>query len=181
MILDRLLMFTGTASGTLTAPAQGQLTDLAVAGPSANVIDLHLIGVPVLAAGQGARDLGIGDCPAMKMLVQVAAPGAAGPFQIALEGAPDNGSGAPGTFVTWWTSPAYATGALGVGSRLYDMDLPRPPAGVPVPRFLRMNYLQAGTGVVIHASIVLDRMDQMYNATNNAIMGGYPAGITIPN
>lgn len=181
MILDRLLMFTGNSSGTTGAPAQGPLTDLAVAGPSANVIDLHLIGIPVLAAGQGARDLGIGDCPAMKMLVQVAAPGAAGPFQVALEGAPDNGSGAPGTFVTWWLSPAYATGALGVGARLYDMDLPRPPAGVPVPRFLRMNYVQAGTGVVVHASIVLDRMDQMYNAANNAIMGGYPAGIVVQN
>src|SRR5262245_60574025 len=66
-------------------------------------------------------------------------------------------------------------------ARLYDMDLPRPPAGVPVPRFLRINYVQAGTGVQIHASIVLDRMDQMYNATNNAIMGGYPAGIIINN
>lgn len=181
MILDRLLTFTGSSSGSAGAPAQGPITDLAVAGPSANVIDLHLIGLPVLAAGQGARDLGIGDDPAMKMLIQVAAPGAAGPFQVALEGAPDNGSGAPGTFVTWWQSPAYATGALGVGARLYDMDLPRPPAGVPVPRFLRINYLQAGTGVVVYAGIVLDRMDQMYNASNNAIMGGYPAGITVAN
>jgi len=181
MIIDRLLMFTGNASGTTGAPASGQLTDLAVAGPSANVIDLHLNGIPVLAAGQGARDLGIGDKPAMKMLIQVAAAGAAGPFQVALEGAPDNGSGAPGTFATWWLSPAYATGALGAGSRLYDMDLPRPPAGLPVPRFLRINYVQAGTGVQIHASIVLDRMDQMYNATNNAIMGGYPAGINVAN
>jgi hypothetical protein len=63
------------------------------------------------------------------------------------------------------------------------MDMPRPPAGVAVPRFLQMSYTVAGTGTggVIKAYIVLDRYDQMYNATNNAITGGYPAGIIITN
>ena len=181
MILDRLLMFTGTSSGQVGAPAQGPLTDLAVAGPSSNTIDLHILGLPVLLAGQGARDLGIGDDPAMKMLIQVMAAGAAGPFQVALAGAPDNGAGAPGAFVDWWLSPAYATAALGLGSRLYDMDLPRPPAGVVEPRFLRLDYIAAGTGVVIGGWIVLDRHDQFYNATANNVLGGYRAGIIVTN
>ena len=72
---------------------------------------------------------------------------------------------------------------LTAGARLYDMDMPRPPAGVAVPRFLQMSYTVAGTGTggTIKAFIVIDRHDQMYNATNNAIHGGYPAGIIITN
>src|SRR5262245_66333666 len=94
MIIDRLLMFTGNSSGTTGAPANGPLTDLAVAGPSANVIDLHLVGLPVLAAGQGARDMGVGDCPALKMLIQVAEAGDAGQFVVGLDGTTSNRTGA---------------------------------------------------------------------------------------
>jgi hypothetical protein len=31
------------------------------------------------------------------------------------------------------------------------------------------------------AAIVLDRSDQPYSLLNNAIMGGYPAGVNIQN
>jgi hypothetical protein len=46
-----------------------------------------------------------------------------------------------------------------------------------------MSYTIAGTGTggTIKAFIVLDRDDQMYNTTNNAIMGGYPAGVIVAN
>jgi hypothetical protein len=33
----------------------------------------------------------------------------------------------------------------------------------------------------VEACIVLDRHDQMYQGLNNAILGGYPAGVTVAN
>jgi hypothetical protein len=173
MILDGLLQFSGVNGDSPTAT-----------GVSTNIIDLHLVGIPVLANLQGARDMGIGDDPALKLLVLVttAFTGLTS-LQVALQGATDNGAGAPAAFTTWWLSPVYALATLVAGARLYDMDMPRPPAGVAVPRFLQMSYTVAGTGTggAIKAFIVIDRHDQMYNATNNAIHGGYPAGIIITN
>lgn len=173
MILDGLLQFSGANGDSPTAT-----------GVSTNIIDLHMAGIPVLAAGQGARDIGIGDDPAMKLLVLVtAAFTGLTSLQVALQGAPDNGAGAPGAFVTWWLSPAVALASLTAGARLYDMDMPRPPAGVVEPRFLQMAYTIAGsgTGGTLKAFIVLDRHDQFYNALANNILGGYPPGVVVTN
>src|SRR5215467_14496351 len=116
MILDGLLQFSGANGDSPTA-----------SGVSTNIIDLHMAGIPVLAAGQGARDMGIGDDPALKLLVEVTAAFVGlTSLAIALQGAPDNGSGAPAAFVTWWTGPAVLLASLSVGARLYDMDMPRP-------------------------------------------------------
>src|SRR5262245_29645984 len=173
MILDGLLQFSCPTGDSPTAT-----------GNSTNVVDFHMAGIPILAAGQGARDMGIGDDPALKLLVQVTTAFAGlTSLSVALQGAPDDGTGNPGTFVTWWTGPATLLANLTVGARLYDMDFPRPPAGVPVPRFVRLLYTIAGTGTggTIKAFIVLDRHDQMYNASNNAILGGYPPGVSVAN
>lgn len=177
MIRDAFLLFDSAAN---LAQVVGTYT-------SANIIDLHMSGIPVLANLQGARDMGIGDRPALKLLVQVVTTftsGGAGTLAVSLQGAPDNGSGAPGSYATWWTSPAYALATLNTGSRLFDMDFPRPPDGVGMPRFLRMSYAVAGatmTAGTVSAEIVLDRQDQPYQGTDNSISGGYPAGITIAN
>jgi hypothetical protein len=174
MILDALLSFSLTAGDVPTVTAV-----------SGNILDLHLAGLPVLANLQGARDIGIGDDPAMKLLVQVTTTFAGGTsLAVALQGATDNGSGSPNAFVAWWTSPVYALATLVAGARLMDMDMPRPPAGVAIPRFLQLNYTIVGTmsgGGTLKSFIVLDRMDQSYQSTSNAVMGGYPAGITIAN
>lgn len=185
MILDASLQFTGfPATGGIVVT--GTNFDLPTTGTqvSSNVIDLHMLGIPVLANLQGARDMGIGDSPALKMLVQVTTAVTGGTsLQVMLQGAPDNGAGIPGTYVTWWTSPVYAEASLTAGARLYDMDFPRPPAGVGIPRFVRLQYVSAGThsAGAVGGWVVLDRMDQMYNALNNAVMGGYPPGIVIAN
>lgn len=179
MILDAQLLFDNAASVAIAAGTQA----------STNIIDLHGTGLlPILANLQGARDMGIGDDPALKMLVQVttafASAASAGTLQVALQGAPDNGSGAPGTYATWWTSPVYTTAQLVAGARLYDMDFPRPPQGVSMPRFVRMLYTVATATMTagnITAGVVLDRFDQPYLSTNNAIAGGYPAGINVAN
>src|SRR6266850_459071 len=122
MILDALLQFDNAVSLAIAVGSQ----------VSTNVIDLGVTsGIPSSASGGGARDIGIGDDPTMKLLVQIiatATSGGAATLQIALQGAVDNGAGAPAAFSTWWTSPAYALATLAAGARLYDMDMPRPPA-----------------------------------------------------
>jgi hypothetical protein len=152
---------------------------------STNTIDLHLVsgGLPVLANLQGARDIGIGDDPALKLLVQVTTTYVGGTsLSVAVQGATDNGAGAPAAFSTYYLSPAYAVATLIAGARLYDMDVPRPPAGIAMPRFLRMLYTSVGAVVGnLSAFIVLDRDDQVYQSTGNSVQGGYPAGITVAN
>lgn len=182
MILDAFLAF--DTAYTMVAGTTGTVG----AHLSTNIIDLGITsGIPSSANGGGARDIGIGDDPAMKLLVLITTTvtsGGAGTLAIALQGAVDNGSGAPAAFSTWWTSPAYALASLNAGSRLFDMDMPRPPDGIAIPRYLQMTYTvgtAALTGGVLQSYIVLDRDDQPYAGTDNAIMGGYPAGITVAN
>ncbi len=110
--------------------------------------------------------------------------GGAGTLAVSLQGAVDNGAGAPAAFSTWWTSPVYALATLNAGSQLMNMDMPRPPDGIAVPRFLRLSYAVATATMTagnVSSFLVLDRMDQMYQSTDNSIIGGYPAGITIAN
>lgn len=174
MILDSLLQF--DPNPTSVAIAAGTQA-------STNVIDLHASGLlPTLAANQGARDIGIGN-PAMKILVQTvvafASAGSTGTIQVAMQGAPDNGSGAPGTYVTMALGPLYTI--PGVGVRLMDHDMPRPKDG-NLPRFLRLLYTiatQTMTAGSVGAWLVLDRMDQPSQSAG--IMGAYPAGITVAN
>ncbi len=178
MILDALLQFDNAVSLAIAAGTQA----------STNVIDLGVTsGIPTSASGGGARDIGIGDDPALKLLVLVTTTftsGGAGTLSVALQGAIDNGSGAPAAFSTWWTSPAYALATLNAGSRLYDMDMPRPPDGIAIPRFLRLLYTIAAATMTagnVSAYIVLDRDDQIYQSTDNSVLGGYPAGINVAN
>lgn len=181
MILDALLQF----------DAANNLAQVVGTYNSTNIIDLGNLGLPtssttVLGVGQ-ARDIGIGDDPAMKLLVLVTTAftsGGAGTLAVNFQGAVDTAAGNPAAYSTYYTTPTYALATLVAGARLMDMDVPRPPAGIAVPRFLRLTYvigtatMTAGT---VEALIVLDRMDQMYNSTVNSTMGGYPAGITVAN
>ena len=178
MILDAYLMFDIGVAIT----ANGTTQD------STNIIDLHnnvagVGGIPALANLQGARDIGIGDDPAMKLLVVVTVAATTGTsMSVTLEGAPDNGSGGTGSFVAWYVTPVYTTAQLVIGARLMDMDMPRPPAAVSIPRFLKLVYTTVSTcNPTVESGIVLDRMDQPYQSTSNAVMGGYPAGITVAN
>ncbi len=178
MILDALLQFDAAAN---LAQVVGDYN-------STNVLDLGGPGLPVLANLQGARDIGIGDDPALKLLVQVTTAftsAGAATLVVKLEGATDDGTGNAAAFSIWWVSPAYALATLAVvGARLLDMDMPRPPAGIAIPRFLKLVYTIGGattTAGKVASYIVIDRMDQPYSSTGNAVMGGYPAGITISN
>jgi hypothetical protein len=173
MILDAFLAFDTSTLITASGTTQN----------SANVIDLGGPGLPVFANLQGARDIGIGDDPAMKLLVVVTVAASTGTsMTVSLQGATDNGSGAPAAYSTWYTTPAYTTAQMVVGARLMDMDMPRPPDGIAIPRFLRLVYTTVSTAnPTVESFLVLDRHDQPYSSTNNAVLGGYPAGITVAN
>lgn len=178
MILDSLLQFDNAVSLAIAAGTQA----------STNVIDLGITsGIPSSANGGGARDIGIGDKPAMKLLVIVTTTftsGGAGTLSVTLQGAVDNGSGAPAAFSSWYASPVYALAALNAGSQLMNMDMPRPPDGIAIPRFLRLLYTVATATMTagnVSSYLVLDRQDLPYQSTDNSIIGGYPAGITVAN
>lgn len=175
MILDGLLQF---SSAQNLAQAAGSYD-------STNILDLGISGLPASASGGGARDIGIGDDPAMKLLVLVTTTftsGGAPTLAVSLQGAPDNGSGAPGAYTVMTQSAAFALATLVAGARLLDQDMPRPAPGQPLPRFLKLSYTiatAATTAGNVSSFIVLDRHDLPEQA--NATLGGYPAGINITN
>ncbi len=166
MILDGLLQFTGTA-GSVSADSPTTGTQ-----QSTNVLDLV-----------NARDLGVGDSPALKLLAEILTTFTGGTsLQLQLQGAPDNGSGAPGSYTTMWDSGAIAEANLVAGRYLANVDLPRTILALPntgasaaqaLPRFLRLQYVTVGTHGAggLYAGIVIDRQDYV----------AYPAGITISN
>ena len=176
MILDGLLQFDSAFNGALATGTYN----------STNIIDLGVTsGVPSSANGGGARDLGIADDPALKIFSCVTTAftsGGAGTLGIILQGAPDNGSGAPGTWTTFWTSPVLALASLIVGAELANIDMPKAPQGVGPPRFLRMQYVIGGatmTAGTVQSEIVLDRFDQIKGTTG--LLSGYRAGVTVAN
>jgi hypothetical protein len=186
MYIDNFLLFSGTSNGTTGGITSGPYTDAPLTGttPATNVVDLGVInGIPTSANGGGARDIGIGDTPALELLVTVTSAFVGGTsLQVQLQGAPDNGSGAPGTFVTIWTGPAVLLANLTQGAYLANVDVPRIIAPMPMPRYLRMNYIAVGTftaGGNVEAAIVLDRHDPIIGVTG--LSSGYPPGIVILN
>lgn len=185
MILDNSLLFTGTSNGATGGITASAYTDAPTTGTqvASNIIDLGVVGgLPTEARGGGARDIGVGDYPALKLLANVTEAFADGTsLQLVLAGAPDNGSGAPGTYTTMWTSPAYVTADLDVGANLANIDVPRPVPGQPLPRFLRLSFVSAGTHTAgaVMASIVLDRFDQVQGT--DSVLSGYPAGLNVAN
>lgn len=185
MILDSFLQFTGGSGAGTIGNSDGK-TDSPTTGTQASSqqVDLHMAGIPTLASGQGARDIGIGDDPALKLMIVVSTAFTVGTsMSVALMGATDNGSGVAAAFSQFYISPVYTEAQLAVGARLMDMDMPRPPDGIAIPRFLELQFVSVGTHSTgkVQGNLVLDRHDQPYTGTNNAVLGGYPAGIVIAN
>lgn len=177
MILDAYQMF-----------SSGQNLAQIVADYDSNILDYGILsGIPSSANGGGARDMGIGDDPALKLFVQVGTAfvsAGGGTLKVTMKGAVDDGTGNPAAFSTWWASPVYTIAQMVGGARLLDMDFPRPPQGVAVPRFVKLTYTIATatiTAGTLSAFVVLDRPDQMYNSTDNSVRGGYQAGINVAN
>jgi len=186
MILDGLLTFTGTsngASGGITASAYADLPTTGTQTAS-NVLDLGMAGLPASISGGGgggARDIGIGDKPALKIsiMITIALTGGTS-LQCDISGAPDNGSGAAGTYTVMWTGPAVVEANL-VAGQYANIDMPRMIPGQAVPRFIRLRFISVGThsAGAVEAQIVIDEINQIVGT--GGALSGYPAGITISN
>ena len=151
MILDGLLMFSS---------AQNLMTGTIV---STNVIDLA-----------NARDIGVGDNPAMKLAIYVTTGFATtdtATLQIQAQGSTDNSS-----FSVYAESSAIAAADLAAGRKLFPIDWPHRGSGMALPRYLRLGYVMGAlhfTPGALSAFLVLDRQDWEPM--------GYPAGITVAN
>lgn len=185
MIIDSLLLFTGTSQGasggiTSTNTADAPTTGTQVAS---NIIDLGVTsGIPSSANGGGARDIGVGDDPSLKLLASVGTAFAGGTsMYITLSGAPDNGSGGIGSYTVMWTGPTVLEADLVSGAALANIDIPMVIPGQVLPRFLKLSFVTDGThtGGTVTGGIVLDRFDQI-KGTGGAL-SGYPAGVTVAN
>jgi hypothetical protein len=185
MILDANLLFTGGTTGTGNSDGKTDSPTTGTAQAGSNVIDLGLTGLPASitgGGGGGARDIGIGDDPALKLMVLVTTAFTGGTsLQILVQGAPDNGSGAPGSYTTMINGFVTPEASLIAGARLLDIDMPRPSPGQSLPRYLRLAYTSVGShsAGALEGALVVDRMDQIEQS--NAVMGGYPAGVTVAN
>lgn len=191
MILDFLAQFTG---GTTAPGNSDNISDSPTTGTqtSSLIVDIGVglqttanasgLAIPGVAAGAGARDLGIADTPAIKIMVDVTTTFTGGTsLAINIQGAPDSGSGTTGTFTTYVSGPVIAEAQLIAGARLLEIDLPRPPANIALPRYLQLQYVTVGTHGAgkLRANAVIDRFDQIGSQTGT--LSGYPAGINIAN
>ena len=185
MIIDGLLLLTGTSNGATATIAGSAYTDSPTTGTqaSSNVIDLGVTsGVPASASGGGARDIGVGDDPSMKITAIVTTAFTGGTsLQLQVQGAPDNGVGGQGAYTTMWTSPVFAEASLVAGAQLANIDFPRVIFGQVLPRFIKLNFISVGShgAGAIEASVVIDRDDQIMGT--GGAYSGYVPGITVAN
>jgi hypothetical protein len=124
------------------------------------------------------RDLGVD--PEIKLLVQVtstftAAGGATLTTQF--QGSNDNSA-----WTTYAEGQAQPVASMTAGAHLLDVNLPRPPAGAPIPRYLRVNYVVATgpfTAGAVTATLVRDRGDAVQYAAgiNIVTYGGLNAEV----
>lgn len=176
MILDAFQMFDSPSVPKDLAQAAGTYA-------STNILDYGIDGgIPAEGAGTLSRDMGIGT--SLQLFCQVGTAFAGGTsLQVTLQGSISDANGDPAAWTSWWSSPAVALASLVAGAQLFSIDFPRPPAGIAIPRFVRLLYTIVGTmtaGTVV-AGVVLTRPDQQYSSTNNSVLGGYPAGVNVAN
>lgn len=186
MIIDAYLQFTGTINGASGGITSTSFTDAPTTGTeiASNIIDLGITdGIPTSANGGGARDIGSAPQNVPLLLQAAVAVAFAGgtSLQLLLAGAPDNGSGAPGSYTTMWTSFAYTEANLDIGAQLANVTVPRVVPGQVLPRYLRLSFITVGTHTAgtVNAGIVLDALHQV-QGTDSAL-SGYPAGLNVAN
>lgn len=132
MIMDNLLIFSSGQAITATADSTNQLD--------------FLVG----------RDMGVGDDPIWLSVQSIAAFATLTSLQITLSGAPDNGSGAPGTYVPLVSSNVILLAALTASTDLWKTPLP---LSGPTTRFLKLTYTVGGANATagsVSAQLTLD-------------------------
>lgn len=148
MLLDGYLVFSSAQALTATAA-------------STNIFDL-----------QNARDMGIGDQPALKFFVSTGTAflsTGSSTLVVTFEGSTD-----ASTWDIYASFPSIAKAALVASKRIINGVVPRVAFGFTLPRYLRLNYtvgvadFTAGT---LNAAIVLDNQEQI----------NYSAGLYVSN
>lgn len=164
MIMDAYLLLDGSvnSAGLLIGQPQSAWTNQPGNNTSANIHDVSQL--PGSAAGLG-HDVGVGN--GLNLVVQITTAytsGGSPTLQVSLQYAPDNGSGAPGAWVTMQSSVLYTLSQLTLGAELMRMELPpyalAPAGGSPLPKFIQMSYAvgsAAFTAGALIAAIVEDR------------------------
>ena len=152
MILDRSLSFDGPGFVAITTSRD-----------STDILDLGM-----------NRDASTGTDVSVLILSNRAFAGGTS-VAIALQGAPDNGSGGEGTYTTYATSPAITVAQLNAApGMVFPVQLPRPPfGGLSMPRFLKLAYTVVGTFTAgaLAASLLLNR-DDVVNYPGAVLMAG---------
>jgi hypothetical protein len=167
MINDATLNFVNYGTGLSLVGAAGvdfatDPIDLMGAGPGTTVTNIW--GNSTLPFSPDAR--GVGDpTPLISILIGTAFVNDTGTPTLTVEfqGAPDNGSGSPGTYDTYRATGAIATASLTAGQVIRMEFVPPFPLN-DRPRFLRLNFsIPAGTnysaGTIASATVITGRDD----------------------
>lgn len=164
MFLDNTLSFSGNWTGNVALSANttadfGTFVD--VTGAGNGTLPAIISAFPGNNTAVGV-DYGAGDgltIPHVYITTQVApSAGAAGNFTFSLSAAPDNGSGAAGTFTTLVTTPAIDTGNFTAGT-IIDVQVPptRYTMGEKIPRFYKLTYASLGnTTISVRAGMAIN-------------------------
>lgn len=185
MLLDSKLAFVLAGSPLSLVAAAG------VAIPSPGVIDLLGSGVGNLvtnitgnAAEPGQADaMGMGNMrPELVVAMGTAATTAtSATLTIALQGAPDDGTGNPGTWQTFEQSPAYTAAQLTAGQILMRLPWVPPFPDNERPRFLRLLFsvptaTDFTAGTIAYAQVTQARDDNFHlQAARNYTVRGITA------
>ena len=174
MFLDALVQLSNAQAITSTA-ASTSIYDVTGAG-SGNAPNM-IGGITSTGAALIGFDIGDGDgfaIPEVHCNVTTAfVSGGGATLQILLQAAPDNGSNAPGTYVTIFESAVLTVAQLTAGARVQFQIPEVPPTtfGEAQPRFYRLDYV-VGTSTFsagnLSANIVL-------NPSNGTKLGNYPS------
>ncbi len=188
MIIDGFQLFTGTSNGASGGITSTAYTDAPTTGTqtASNTIDYGVVnGTPSGGATNPAnRDMGIGDDPALKVVAIVTTAFTVGTsLQAQLWGAPDNASGAGGTYYLMWQGPIVAEANLTVGCDLANVDFPREIPDIGPVRYVQMRFVTVGTHSTgtVEAFIGLNQSQQIKGASAAGPLSGYPAGINVAN
>lgn len=155
MIIDSQNMFTSQGAGDSPTSSGGT--------PSTNVIDLGV-----------NRDIGGAVTDELQLLCQVIssfATSSGGTLQVQLQTAPDNGSGAPGTWSTIEESDFVPVSSLVAGYKFLEGPMASPVSGA-AGRFLRLNF-NVGTGPMTAGTIEAALVPAMQHSP--VYKGGYVA------
>lgn len=172
MILDKLLEFD---------PAGTAITSTAA---STNVIDLHGANlVPAFSTTvKPGRDLGGGSAsgptPMLFVVITTTFTQAGATLNVQFQGAPDDGTGIPGTYATYAESGVLALANMAAGNVLLAIDVariqPLPNTPALLPRFLRLNY------VVASGPFTAGKLSA-YISLSNEYSTAYLPGIAVAN